>query len=77
MMMIYQWKYVLYKYQQNTSENRDSVTNPYLFKINMYNIYILDNSRKEHVQIVYHYLNQFSVIIENAFAVQIFINTYV
>lgn len=51
--------------------------NPYIFKINMYNIYILDNSRNDHVQIVYHYLNQFSIIIEKAFAVQIFINTYV
>lgn len=41
----------------------------------MYDIYILDSSRNEHVQIMY--LNQFFIIIENAFAVQIFINTYV
>lgn len=76
-MMIYQWKYILYKYQQNTPENRDNVINLYLLKINMYNIYILDSSRNEHVQIMYHYLKQFSIIIENSFAVQIFINTYI
>lgn len=52
-MMIYQWKYVLYKYQQNASENRDSVINPCLLKINMYNIYILDSSRNEHVHVHY------------------------
>lgn len=44
-MIIYQWKYILYINQQNTAENRDSVINPYILKINMYNIYILDSSR--------------------------------
>lgn len=76
-MMIYQWKNILYKFQQNTPENRDSVINPYIFTINMYNIYILDSSRNEHVHIMYHYLKQFSIMKENAFAVQIFINTCV
>lgn len=71
--MIHQWKYSLYKYQHNTSENRDSVIKPYLFKINMYNIYILDSSRNEYVQVMYRYLKQFSIT-ENAFAVQVSIN---
>lgn len=62
---------------KHTSENTDSVINPYLLKIDMYNIYIEDSSRNECVQIVCHYLNQISIIIENTFALQIFINTYV
>lgn len=49
-MMMYQWKYILYTNQQNTAENRDNMINPYIFKINMYNIYILDSSRNEHLQ---------------------------
>lgn len=72
-MLIHQWKYSLYKHQQNTSENRDSVIKLCLFKINMYSIYILDSSRNEYVQVMYHYLNQFSII-ENVFAVQVSIN---
>jgi len=54
--MICQWKYILYKYQQNVFENRDSMINPHLFKINMYNIYISDSYRNEHAQIMNHYL---------------------
>lgn len=55
----------------------DSVINPYIFKINMYNIYILDSSRNEHLQIMNQYLKKISTVIENAFAVQIFINTFI
>lgn len=43
----------------------------------MYNIYILDSSRNENLQIMNHCLKKLSIIIENAFAVQIFINTFV